>query len=134
MSTERRRSDRRKTAQKVEKNRRKADRRKGDRRKTVRAPIDLWVEEEKGDELYFRRTGNVSVGGLYFERTIPHALGTKVTVRFTLPGDSTVIEAIGEVVNTPKSHEALGMGVNFLEMSEENLERVASFVMNFVEP
>ena len=113
--------------------RRKSDRRQQDRRKFVRAPIDLWVEEEKGDELYFRRTGNVSVGGLYFDRTIPHALGTRLTVRFTLPGDSAVIEAMGEVVNTPKSADGLGMGVNFVEISSVNLDRVASFIKSFSE-
>ena len=99
----------------------------------MRAPIDLWVVEEKGDELYFRRTGNVSVGGLYFDRTIPHALGTRLTVRFTLPGDSAVIEAMGEVVNTPKSADGLGMGVNFVEISSVNLDRVASFIKSFSE-
>jgi hypothetical protein len=130
VNTDRRRKDRRDKSLAVEDNRRQTHRRKRDRRKFVRAPIDLWVEEEKGDELYFRRTGNVSVGGLFFEQTIPHTLGTKLTVRFTLPGDSRVIEAIGEVVNTPKSKDALGMGVNFVEISEDNLEIVASFVEN----
>jgi len=133
LNTERRREERRKKSEKMSQSRRKSDRRQQDRRKFVRAPIDLWVEEEKGDELYFRRTGNVSVGGLYFDRTIPHALGTRLTVRFTLPGDSAVIEAMGEVVNTPKSADGLGMGVNFVEISSVNLDRVASFIKSFSE-
>src|SRR4051812_5754662 len=70
--------------------RRNGDRRTGDRRRAARAPLDLWVEEEKGNELYFRRTGNVSLGGIYFEQTIPHALGTTVRLRFSLPGSEAL--------------------------------------------
>ncbi len=128
MSQDRRKAERRKLKQPVDNDRRKHTRRHGDRREQARAPLDLWVEEEKGDELYFRRTGNVSMGGLYFEQTIPHALGTQVRIRFTLPGDPRVIEAVGEVVNTPKSKDGLGMGVAFVEMSDADKERLQKFV------
>src|SRR4051794_29144554 len=107
MTTDRRRQDRRKSTSQVKTDRRADDRRKGDRRNTARAPLDLWVEEEKGEELYFRRTGNVSMGGIYFEQTIPHALGTKVRLRFSLPGSADVIEATGEIVNTPNQKDGL---------------------------
>lgn len=110
------------------KERRTSDRRTGDRRHAVRAPLDLWVEEERGDELYFRRTGNVSMGGVYFEQTIPHALGTHVRVRFSLPGDPNVIEAQGEVVNTPKTKDGLGMGLSFVSMSDRDRVRLQHFV------
>jgi len=110
------------------KERRTSDRRTGDRRHAVRAPLDLWVEEERGDELYFRRTGNVSMGGVYFEQTIPHALGTRVRVRFSLPGDPNVIEAQGEVVNTPKAKDGLGMGLSFVSMSDRDRVRLQHFV------
>lgn len=108
--------------------RRQKNRRRGDRRDAVRAPLDLWVEEERGDELYFRRTGNVSVGGLYFEQSIPHALGTTVRVRFALPGDPRVIEASGEVVNTSRTQEGLGMGVRFVEIGDADQLRLERFV------
>jgi uncharacterized protein (TIGR02266 family) len=108
--------------------RRAADRRTGNRRGGARAPLDLWVEEEHGNELYFRRTGNVSKGGVYFEQTIPHALGTRVKLRFSLPGDPEVIEAFGEIVNTPNVKDGLGMGLKFIEMSPEHKKRLAKFV------
>ncbi len=94
------------------------DRRRGDRRRAARAPLDLWVEEEKGNELYFRRTGNVSLGGIYFEQTIPHALGTSVRLRFSLPGSEALIEAQAEIVNTPSSKDGLGMGLQFKDLSD----------------
>lgn len=115
--TDRRRTERRNRAQSVAQDRRATDRRSHDRRTAGRVPLDLWVEEEKGNELYFRRTGNVSLGGIYFEQTIPHALGTRVKLRFSLPGSTDVMEAAGEIVNTPQVKDGLGMGLRFTEIS-----------------
>jgi len=129
---ERRRQDRRGRVVPVTDDRRGASRRRGDRRDATRAPLDLWVEEERGDELYFRRTGNVSLGGLYFEQTIPHAPGTVVKVRFALPGDPRVIEAQGEVVNTPSSKDGLGMGLRFVNIGDADLLRLERFVREHI--
>lgn len=134
MSTDRRRSDRRARASgekpraPVPTDRRSTDRRNHDRRHAARVPLDLWVEEEKGNELYFRRTGNVSLGGIYFEQTIPHALGTKVKLRFSLPGSPDVIEAAGEIVNTPQVKDGLGMGLRFTKVSAEALASLEKFL------
>ena len=126
--TDRRRTDRRNRAQSVPQDRRRVDRRSHDRRTASRIPLDLWVEEEKGNELYFRRTGNVSLGGIYFEQTIPHALGTRVKLRFSLPGSTRVMEAAGEIVNTPQVKDGLGMGLRFTEVSPEVLRALGSFL------
>lgn len=128
MTTDRRRTDRRQREAPVPADRRTTDRRRGDRREHARVPLDLWVEEEKGNELYFRRTGNVSTGGIYFEQTIPHALGTRVRLRFSLPGNQDVIEAMGEIVNTPSVKDGLGMGLRFLDISPAVLKRLEDFL------
>ncbi len=108
--------------------RRRTDRRQHDRRTAARVPLDLWVEEEKGNELYFRRTGNVSIGGIYFEQTIPHALGTKVKLKFSLPGSGNVIEAQGEIVNTPQVKDGLGMGLRFTDVAPDALKALEQFL------
>lgn len=129
MTIDRRVTERRKknpAAEAIE--RRKVDRRHGDRRRAARAPLDLWVEEEKGNELYFRRTGNVSLGGIYFEQTIPHALGTVVRLRFSLPGNGSLIEAQAEIVNTPTVKDGLGMGLEFRELSDETRQALQTFL------
>lgn len=102
---------RRQAAQEVE-----LDRRQGERRQAVRAAVDLWVEELRGNELYFRRTSNLSTGGMYFEQSLPHAVGTQVELKFTLPGHDEVVEAQAEVVNTPEGGEGLGMGLRFVHL------------------
>ena len=117
MSTDRRSADRRQSQQPVAAERRTGERRTRDRRTEVRTPLDLWVEEEKGNELYFRRTGNVSLGGVWFEQTIPHALGTQVRLRFALPGAAAPVETTAEIVNTPAAKGSLGMGLRFLDLS-----------------
>lgn len=126
--TDRRRSDRRNRAHTVNQDRRRTDRRSRDRRTASRIPLDLWVEEEKGNELYFRRTGNVSLGGIYFEQTIPHALGTRVKLRFSLPGSANVMEAAGEIVNTPQVKDGLGMGLRFTDVSPDVLRALGKFL------
>jgi hypothetical protein len=130
VTTDRRAAERRqkKAAAAVVVDRRKNDRRRGDRRRAARAPLDLWVEEEKGNELYFRRTGNVSIGGIYFEQTIPHALGTIVRLRFSLPGNDSLIEAQAEIVNTPTIKDGLGMGLKFRELSEQATQALGKFL------
>jgi uncharacterized protein (TIGR02266 family) len=125
---DRRTAERRTKSTPVADERRRADRRRGDRRRTARAPLDLWVEEEKGNELYFRRTGNVSLGGIYFEQTIPHALGTTVRLRFSLPGEVELIEAQAEIVNTPSSKDGLGMGLAFKDMTDDARRQLAAFL------
>ena len=109
------------------------DRRSGDRRTWVRAPIDLWMEESKGNELYFRRSGNLSAGGVYFEQSIPHPLGTRVNLKFTLPGEDYVIETAAEIVNTPEELDGLGMGVRFLELRDADRERIEGFVKSSID-
>jgi len=120
MSTDRRRAERRQSqTPSPGPERRGAERRQRDRRTEARAPLDLWVEEEKGNELYFRRTGNVSLGGIYFEQTIPHALGTRVRLRFSLPDQPHPVEAIAEIVNTPPQKDGLGMGLRFVSLDDK---------------
>jgi uncharacterized protein (TIGR02266 family) len=105
-----------------------AERRRSDRRQAVRAPIDMWMEESRGNELYFRRTGNLSAGGVFFEQSIPHPLGTRVSLKFTLPGEQDVIETQAEIVNTPGDKAGLGMGVRFIELGPPERSRIERFV------
>ena len=51
-----------------------------------------------------------------------------MTLRFTLPGDPDVIEARGEIVNTPNVKDGLGMGLRFDEMSDSDRERLSTYI------
>lgn len=126
----RRPADRRTSEQKVAEDRRsRAERRAGmDRRSSVRAAMDLWVEEAEGEDLYFRRVGNLSLGGVYFENALPHRPGTRVTLKFSVPGHERIIETPGEVVNTTPGERGVGMGVRFLGLDAQDHGLLESYI------
>ena len=107
--------------------RRRTDRRKADRRYTLRIPIELWMEEVLGEEVYFRRSGNLGEGGVYFDKAIPHAIGTVISIKFYLPGDKETVIARGEVVNIAGSSD-FGMGVKFVTVEGNGLTRIREFI------
>jgi hypothetical protein len=81
------------------------------------------VEAEEGEALYFQRVGNLSAGGCSFMQTVPHPVGTKVRLRFTLPdGSPEEIACDGEIVSA--RGDALGMGVRFLAVPDSVKERI----------
>ncbi len=101
----------------------KEERRRGDRRSEQRVPVDLWVEAEEGEDLYFQRAGNLSAGGAYFTQTVPHPVGTRVRLRFSLPGAPNEIACHGEIVAATGA-DGPGMNVKFLDLSPEHQRRI----------
>src|SRR5262249_20097819 len=98
-----------------------------DRRRSDRIPIEMWVEQSRGKELYFQRSANLSAGGLFLENTIPHPVGTRITLQFTLPGDSAAVEVHGEIVSAASASE-LGMGVKFVDVPPDTQARIDAFI------
>jgi uncharacterized protein (TIGR02266 family) len=99
-----------------------------ERRSSVRIPVEMWVEESTERELYFQRGANISEGGIFLERTIPHPRGTVVTLQFTLPNDTSPVKVRGEIVNVGEASNELGMGVKFLDLAEGDRQRIQSFI------
>ena len=125
---DRRKVDRRRSSVNVSVDRRGNQRRLKQRREQPRVPLELWMEEVAGDDVYFRRTGNVSEGGVYFDRAIPHALGTTVTLKFALPGHREMVVARGKVVSASATKEGLGMGVKFISVEGDGQKRIRQFI------
>ncbi|MFT3707672.1 MAG: PilZ domain-containing protein [Archangium sp.] len=95
-----------------------------DKRKEQRIPVDLWIEAEREGELYYQRAGNLSVGGAFFVQTIPLPVGTRVSLKFTLPGDTHEIVCDGDIV----SAKELGMGVQFVNMQDADRARLEKII------
>jgi len=100
----------------------------GDRRASPRIPVEMWVEESTDRELYFQRGANISAGGIFLERTIPHSKGTVVNLQFTLPDESTPIKVKGEIVNVGDDPTELGMGVKFIDLDDNARQRIQQFI------
>jgi hypothetical protein len=95
-----------------------------DKRRQARAPIDLWIEVDREGELYFQRAVNISVGGAYFAQTIPLPLGTRVKLKFSLPGEAHEIHCDGDIVTA----RAFGMGVRFVALREPDRVRIVRYI------
>jgi hypothetical protein len=91
-----------------------------ERRRDRRIPVELWIEAEADDELYFHRAANLSVGGAFFDKTIPEPVGKVVQLRFTLPGVSAEISCKGEIV----SAQGMGMGVKFRDLADADRQTI----------
>jgi len=91
-------------------------------------PVRMWVEESGPQGLYFQRSANLSAGGIFLERTIPHPVGTIVNLAFTLPDEGAKLEVRAEIVNAASEDEALGMGLRFVDLSPEAAERIDRLV------
>jgi uncharacterized protein (TIGR02266 family) len=98
----------------------------------VRVPVTLEVEgggagkaleKGQGRTRLTATTVDVSTGGLYVELLDPPAVGTRITVGFTLPGFTVPVRAPGMVVwvNTPfekvKGSVPSGMGLRFVDLA-----------------
>ena len=77
--------------------------------------------------------GNVSRGGAFVETCEPLAPGRRVLLELSLPGGSQV-ETIGRIAWTkrvlggPEGEDSVGVGVEFIGGSPEELQRLEHFV------
>ena len=97
-----------------------------ERRGGLRVPVQMWVEEQGPQGTYFQRSANLSAGGAFFVQTIPQPLGTRVRLKFTLPGEAHEISCHGEIVSAKA--DDLGMGVKFLDLDPEARGRIEELV------
>jgi uncharacterized protein (TIGR02266 family) len=103
-----------------------------DRRTALRAPVSLAVEVRDGRGFSLHSTRDISSGGLYFDRAIPHPVGARVQLAFSLPGEATAIRCDGEVVNVPDT-KGYGMGIRFLDLAPADADRIERFAREALE-
>jgi uncharacterized protein (TIGR02266 family) len=89
--------------------------------------VQIWVEEATDHELYFQRSANLSAGGIYLENTIPHPIGTRVTLRFTIPGTTDRLEVRAEVVGAIAGDD-FGMGLKFLDLGTDHANQIRQYI------
>lgn len=97
-----------------------------DRRADVRMPIELWTEEVKGDDVVFRRTGNISAGGVFFDQAIPYPVGKVLSIKIPLPETEHEVVALGEVVGVRP--DEVGMRVRFTRFEGDGQKMLKDFL------
>lgn len=99
-----------------------------ERRRAARVPIVIPVElaDERGFSLH--STSDLSVGGAFFARAIPHTVGAHIQVTLRPPGIDP-IRCEGEVANVPDA-QSFGMGVRFVQLSDADRVRLEAFIQS----
>lgn len=109
--------------------RRREDRRSGmDRRVFTRVEVDIWIEQQHGEETVFRQAGNLSAGGIYLEHGFTHALGTRLKLRFDLAEGEPV--EVSAVVVAAQSHDdhPNAASLSFVDLSGVDRERILTYL------
>jgi Tfp pilus assembly protein PilZ len=77
---------------------------------------------------------DLGLNGLFVERTPPLPDQTEVTLRFSLPGNTLVIEARGRVAWSRPAAQSpsrpAGLGIEFTHLAEEDVKRVREFLLD----
>jgi uncharacterized protein (TIGR02266 family) len=97
-----------------------------ERRQALRANVVIAIEVRDSRGFSLHSTRDISSGGVFFDRAIPHAVGSRVQLAFTLPGETKAIRCDGEVANVPDKH-GYGMGIRFLDLSPGDAELIEAF-------
>ena len=98
-----------------------------ERRRAVRVSVVIPIEVRDARGFSLHSCSDLSVGGVYFDRAIPHSVGSKVELSFTLPGSDKTVVCAGEVVNVPDKQQ-YGMGVRFVDLSAADQALLISFI------
>lgn len=103
-----------------------------ERRQAVRANVVIAIEVRDARGFSLHSTRDISSGGVFFDRAIPHAVGARVQLSFTLPGETKAIRCDGEVANVPDKH-GYGMGIRFLDLAPADAAALEAFAKETLE-
>lgn len=103
-----------------------------ERRQALRANVVIAVEVRDARGFSLHSTRDISSGGVYFDRAIPHAVGSRVQLAFTLPGETKAIRCDGEVANVPDKR-GYGMGIRFLDLAPGDADLIEAFAKETLE-
>ncbi len=86
-----------------------------DRRDSARVPIQLLVRDAALGGSFEPYVGNLGIGGVYFEAFHP-PVGSRVELRFLVPGAREEIRVAGEVLRVSQEGPRFGAHVKFVDI------------------
>jgi uncharacterized protein (TIGR02266 family) len=98
-----------------------------ERRRAVRVAVVIPIEVRDAHGFSLHSCSDLSIGGVYFDRAIPHPVGSQVQLKFSLPGDAHSVQCAGEVVNVPDTQQ-YGMGVRFIGLTPADEALLVQFI------
>jgi uncharacterized protein (TIGR02266 family) len=107
-----------------------------ERRKQARVAKRLKVAYATPKEFVDRYIFNLSVGGLFIETKEPLSQGELLNLKIFLPDKGEELDVTGEVIwssrqgkITPERKYPPGMGVKFLNLSNDGIKRIISVLI-----
>ena len=100
-----------------------------DRRDSRRVPIELLVRDAALGGSFENYRGNLALGGVYFDAFPPPA-GSRVELRFLVPGGRQEIRAVGEVLRVSRDGSRFGAHVRFVEIGLDAELAIARFLQD----
>jgi c-di-GMP-binding flagellar brake protein YcgR len=129
VANDRRRKQRRTTETTIVKTpRRKTERRNTERRVDERIGLDLWIEQQAGPEMSYRHVGDLSAGGVRLDHGFSYPVGSRVKLRFALPGDPRQIEVAADVVAVSPEESRHHTSLRFVDLKGEDHIRITRFI------
>lgn len=98
-----------------------------DRRDSQRVPIQILVRDAAIGGSFEPYQGNLGIGGVYFDALHP-PIGSKVELRFLVPGASEEVQAMGEVLRVSREGARFGAHVKFVAIPLDAELAIARFL------
>jgi hypothetical protein len=98
-----------------------------DRRESQRVPIELLIRDAALGGSFEPYQGNLALGGVWFDAFHP-PLGSRVEVRFLVPGSREEVRAVGEVLRISRDGARFGAHVKFVDIPLEAELAIARFL------
>ena len=86
-----------------------------ERRESDRVPIELLVRDETLGGSFEPYAGNLALGGVWFDAFHP-PVGSRVEIRFLVPGERAEVRAVGEVLRISREGARFGAHVKFVDI------------------
>jgi type IV pilus assembly protein PilZ len=101
-----------------------------ERRREPRYDIKVDVNYAHDDSYLYSRSSNISEMGIFLMTSDPLRKGTRLELRFAVPGQSEALAVRGEVrwIVHPDSGKEPGMGVQFVDISDEARSRIRELI------
>jgi type IV pilus assembly protein PilZ len=104
-----------------------------DRRSADRIDVTWSVDCETEDTFLFANITNISEVGIFVRTNEPLEVGTRLTLKFAPPGSTDTLVLKGQVawvnpIRMLASNPNPGMGVRFIDLTQESRERLIEAV------
>jgi len=104
-----------------------------ERRSYERLEVEWSVDCETEQTFLYASITNISEMGIFVATTDPLEVGTRMTLRFAMPGEESPYILHGQVawvnpIRMLSDNPNPGMGIRFVDLSSENRERIIAQV------